>query len=299
MEQVKKKNIKAHVLMCLLVTCWGFDYVAAKTSLVIMTPMTLLFCKYIQGFAVMLIIKLAQRNKNLVRLKDIPFFIACSLVGEILYFNCEYNAMDYMAIPIVTIMLSLIPVVSILVEWALFKKKPVMGMIIGIIICIMGVVLVIGVDFRTLMSGTMIGYLFCIGAVLSMNVYNFITSSLQKYDAVTLTFTQMICTLCMITPVAVHNFPSFSEFTPAIWGSVIWLGVMNSGFGFLVMVYGLKELGPTISAVYSNFMPVTSAFFSFMILHEVIAPLQVLGGVIVVASGFYVIREKDKLDRIT
>lgn len=105
----------------------------------------------------------------------------------------------------------------------------------------------------------------------------------------------MICTMLLILPAVIHSFPSPDQFTPQIAAGLLWLGIIDAGLGFLMMVNGLKVLGPTISAVYSNFMPVTATFCSFVFLHETITPLQILGGVIVVASGFFVIRENGKL----
>lgn len=290
----RKDRIKAHIGLCIVVMIWGFDYVPAKAGLDILTPMCLLFCKYIQGFIVMLIIKLVTRNGAKALLKDIPKFILCSIFGEILYFNCEYNAMDYMPVSLITIILAFVPVFTVLIDWVVFKKKPTIKIIAGIAACIAGVCLIIGVDVEAILQGRFIGYLLCFGAVLSWNAYNFITASLKKYDSVTLTCTQMLCTMLMILPAVLHNFPSFDQFTPQITAGLLWLGIIDAGIGFLMMVNGLKVLGPTVSAVYSNFMPVTATFFSFVCLHESITPLQIAGGIIVVAAGFLVIRENGK-----
>ena len=65
---------------------------------------------------------------------------------------------------------------------------------------------------------------------------------------------------------------------------------------YLIIVYGLKKLGPTTNAVYSNFQPVTAAFFGALLLGETITWLQIIGGIIVIAAGFIVIWEKGKID---
>ena len=60
----------------------------------------------------------------------------------------------------------------------------------------------------------------------------------------------------------------------------------------LIVIYGLKKLGPTISAIYSNFLPVTSTFFGWIFLSENISLFQIAGGIIVISAGYVVIREK-------
>ena len=74
----------AHFMMAILVIAWGFDYVPAKWGLEVMSPMVLLFFKYAVGVAVMLIIKAVQKNWTVIRLKDVPIFIICAIVGEII-----------------------------------------------------------------------------------------------------------------------------------------------------------------------------------------------------------------------
>lgn len=289
-----EQKVKAHVGLCIVVTIWGLDYVMVKEALTILEPMGLLFCKYFIGFLVMMCIRIFTSNKNKPSLKDIPKFILCSLFGEILYFSCEYTAMDYMPISLITVMLAFVPIFAILIEWVIYHRKPSTSVIAGIIICVIGIALIIGVDIDEILKGRFVGYLLCFGAIISWNIYNFITASLRKYDAVTLTGTQMICTMCIILPTVIHSFPAPEEFTPQIIGGLLWLGIVDAGFGFLLMVFGLKVLGPAISAVYSNFMPVTATFFSFVLLHERIGILQIVGGIMVVTAGFYVICQKEK-----
>ena len=113
-EKINKKP--AYILMTVLVMLWGFDYVVAKTGLEVFKPMSLLFCKYSIGFVTILTIKLLRGNFNLIRPKDIPVFLLCSLCGEVLYFNCEYNALSYIPASLVTIVLAFVPLVSIIVE---------------------------------------------------------------------------------------------------------------------------------------------------------------------------------------
>ena len=76
------------------------------------------------------------------------------------------------------------------------------------------------------------------------------------------------------------------------------MGVLDAGFGFLIMVYALQKLGPTTSALYSDFMPVSSTFFGAVILGETITSMQIIGGIIVVVAAFFVIREKGRLDQL-
>ena len=286
----------AHSLMTMLVIAWGFDYVPAKWALEVMTPECLMFFKFSVGALFIIPIWLLSKNKVLPRKKDIPIFIACALFGQIGYFECEYNAMNLMPVALITIILSFVPAVSIIIERILYKRKANGKIYMGIAGCLIGIAMVVGVDLSILTQGRGIGYLLAIGAVLCWNIYNFITAGLERYDSLTLSMNQLICTSLMLIPAAVHSMPSANAFSGLVVFGILWIGVIDSAIGYLIVVYGLKVLGPTANSVYSNFLPVTTAFFGAVFLGEMITPLQIAGGIIVVAAGYVVIREKGKLD---
>ena len=287
----------AFVMMCGLVMLWGLDYVVAKTALEVLAPMNLLFLKYSTGFIFLFCVKMKFDRKHWVRLRDIPFFVLCSITGEILYYFCEYSAMDYIPVSCITIVLSFVPAVSIIIERIFFKKKFNLKVVLGVLACIAGVIIVIGADFRELLSGRMTGYLLAFGAVISWNCYNFITAGLgSKYSGVTLAFNQLCCTVLLIMPYALHTMPPASDFTPGVIGGIIYLGLGSAGIGFFIMVNGLKVLGPTVSAMFSNFLPVTSTFFGWLFLGQVIGIPQIVGGIIVIVSSCIVIAEKGKME---
>ncbi len=287
----------AFLLMCGLVCLWGMDYVFAKAALEILEPMNLLFLKYSVGLLLVLAVKLKVDRKTIVRLKDIPFFVLCAITGEILYFFCEYTAMDYIPVSLITIILAFVPAVSIIVEKILYRRRISGKMVLGVALCIVGVAVVIGADFRVLFQGRAVGYLLAFGAVLSWNAYNFITAAVHEhYSSVTMAFNQLCCTVIIVMPYAVHTMPPMETFTPQVVGGIIYLGLGSAGMGYMILVRGLNVLGPTISAMFSNFLPVTATIFGWLLLGETISLLQIAGGAIVIFSSCIVIKEKGKME---
>lgn len=289
-----------YILMTTLVFIWGLDYIVAKNALEAFEPMTLLFFKYCIGLLLVIGVKLKMDGKALARKQDIPKFIACGICGEILYFTCEYTAMDYLPISLITIILAFVPALSVILERIIHKKHPTKIMVLGICLSIIGVVLVIGVDYKMLFQGRAIGYLLAIGAVCSWNAFNFITASLHKnYESATLTMTQLTCTIIIIAPYALSHLPASGTMTPSIIGGLFYLGLFSAGFGFLTQVKSLHVLGPTATALFSNFLPITATFFGWVFLKETISIVQVVGGVIVIIAGYLVIKAKGKVEEIS
>ncbi|MFA7661725.1 MAG: DMT family transporter [Anaerovoracaceae bacterium] len=293
----KKSKGKTYLLMILVVILWGYEYVPAKHALELMDPMTIIFLKYFLGLCLLLGMKLWKDGTSFFQKRDIPLFIACAIFGELLYFWSEYSAMHYMPVSLITIVLSFVPVVSFLIERVAYGVKANGKIYVGVAISIVGIALIVGADFRILLEGRIIGYLLAFFAVLSWNIYNFATKKLAgDYPALTLTVNQLICTVLLSAPIALGNMPPWSDFTPAILGGIMYLGLVSAGIGFLLYVKAIAILGPTPTALFSNFLPVTATFFGWVFLQESIGWVQLLGGVIVIIAGSLVIREKGRLE---
>jgi drug/metabolite transporter (DMT)-like permease len=287
----------AHILMIFNVTSWGFEYSIAKDAIDTLAPITLVCFKYTISLIVIALVKFKREGRHGMKRADIFLFMLCAATGEVLYFYMEYEAMNYMPVSLITIILTFVPVVSIFVEWIAFKKKPSAKLLVGVAITIVGLVMIVGVDIATILEGRMVGYLLCLGAVCSWNVYNFITSHLGgQYQPLTLTFNQLTCTVLLSWPLALANFPDPSTITWTIAGEVLYLGIVSGGVGFVIYVSALYTLGPTTASVYANFMPITATFFGWLLLGEMISGMQLVGGVVVIAAGYFVIREKGRLE---
>lgn len=284
--------------MFVLVFMWGLDYSVAKNALEVFRPLNLMFFKYLGGLIVITAIKVAAERRFTVRKKDIIFFVLCSLTGQVLYYFCEYTAMEYIPVALITIILSFVPIISILIERVFFKTKMPVRIITGLVVCVIGVGLVIGADFKSLFSGRALGYLLAFGAVISWNMYNFITAKISRtYTELTMAFNQLLCTVLISLPYAAAVMPPAECFTPKIILSLAYLGVGSAGTGYLIYVRGVKYLGPTVSSLFSNFLPVTSTFFGWLILGQSLGIMQIAGGLIVIVSACYVIIEKSRLQK--
>jgi drug/metabolite transporter (DMT)-like permease len=121
----------------------------------------------------------------------------------------------------------------------------------------------------------------------------------EKYDTVTLMLNQMLCVWILLLPYAIFHMPDPSEVTSSLVLQIVYLAVVNSGFAFFVTARSLHIIGPTATTLYSNFLPITTTFFGWLILGETILPLQIVGGVVVIIAGYIVIKEKGQAERIT
>ncbi|MDR0357042.1 MAG: DMT family transporter, partial [Clostridiales Family XIII bacterium] len=185
----------------------------------------------------------------------------------------------------------------IILEIFVYKRKPTVVIVAGIIVCGLGVGLVVGADFGALFTGKAIGYLLAFSAIILWNIYNFITAKLtERYNSLDLTLYQLAAAILMSAPYMVFNLPDAACADTRFFLSIAYLGVISSAFGFLIYVNAVAVIGVTPSALFSNMLPISSAFFGWLFLGEMISVTQIIGGVIVIAAGSAVILLKGKND---
>ncbi len=291
----RSKKITMYALMSILAVAWGLDYVAVKKCLGALDVPILLFFRYCLAMCAVFIIKMFMDRKFYLHKQDIIWLILSAITGEIGCLSLEYFSIDYLPLSILTLILACVPIVSILIEKVLYSK-PITGfMLLGAIGSLLGVGIIIGADFGELFQGRLIGYLLALGAVLCWNAYNFITARLQdRYSDISLSFFQIACTALLLAPYALRHLPDSGLITGEVFSWLLFLGMFSSGIGFVIYVRSLDILGVTPTALFSNFMPVSTAFLSWVFFKEMILPIQIFGGIIVIASACLVIYEKGR-----
>jgi drug/metabolite transporter (DMT)-like permease len=297
-KSIRLEKIITYLMLSVLVLAWGLDYVGAKIALGSLNTFILLFFRYCLALIVVFAIKMIIDRKFYLSKKDIPIFILCALTGEVGYFYLEYTAIGYLPLSILTLILSCVPIVSIIIEKFMYGKKITPIMVLGVLASLVGVAIIIGADFKVLFQGKIIGYLLAFGAVISWNAYNFLTAKLHKnYSDVSLSLFQIICTTLILAPYALTHIPEASAITSEVVFWVSFIGIGSAGLGFIIYVRAIGVLGVTPTALFSNFLPISTTIFGWIFFKEMISPMQIFGGIIVIIAAFVVIYEKGKVDK--
>ena len=70
----------------------------------------------------------------------------------------------------------------------------------------------------------------------------------------------------------------------ARWWLFALLGVLGAGLSFAFYVVGLKHPAPTLAAIVAMVEPVPASLFGVLVLGETLAPLQILGLVLILVT---------------
>ena len=288
-----KSHLKTHLLMLLLTCIWTLDAVTVSSAVDHISQIFLLCCKYLCALPVLLIFVLVTEGRPRFRVRDLPFFILSTLLGDIAYFYFEYTALKYLPAGIVTIMLGLVPAASYLTDCAVTRRRPQTRLLLAIGLILAGLCPVV-LSGET-QAGHLIGYLACALCVAAWVGYGYVLRRLDRtYSTAAITLGQQVLALGIMVPFALANIPSSLPLREILL-YIAAAGILSDGIGFLIEVRGMTELGTTVTGIYLNLLPVFTAAAGFLFLHQTMTVPQMLGAAIVIVCGFYVLRKTDSL----
>ncbi|MDX2184870.1 MAG: DMT family transporter [Gemmatimonadaceae bacterium] len=207
--------------------------------------------------------------------------LALGLLGNGLYQILFVLAISRTRSANVAIMLAATPALLALVGRIRGTDVLAMRGIVGIGVSIAGLALVItGGAAGAAPGGSLGGDVLALLAVLCWVAYSVLLRPLtEQVPPISLSAITM---LGGAVPLALVAIPQLSRvpwpsLPASAWGAVFYAGVLAIAIGYLAWYRGLRVLGPTRTAMYSNLQPVVALVVGALLLHEAPTPWQFLG----------------------
>lgn len=290
-----KDNQKVLALMLLLFTCvaWGGSYVSIQICLDAMGPVYLPFFRYLLS-AVLLFVVLKVKGTSLkLEKSDWMKVTLTALFSITVYFYFENSAIKQIGANEAAILVAMLPVVALIGNRIFLKQKLLPRNIISAVISIVGIYFVIGgVQF----GENKVGYFYIFLSNLSWSAYLINTKPLlKKYDGLVLTFYQCLIGSLAFLPALLMDYFYIDKITTGIILHFLFLALICSAVCTVCYTFAIKHCGVGISALCLNFIPVATFFFSFLILREVMRPIQLIGAFVAI-SGLMLMKEDQAID---
>jgi len=286
-----------YIIMTAMVFFCAFEYILTKPLLEITPVMTVIWLKYLVGFAVIVGIKIARGGPFQFVVRDLPIFVLLGLFGEVFYYLPGFSALFYLPVALLTVMIAMAPVLSVVFDRFIYKRKVRAPTVLGICVSLFGISMVAGVDPEMLAGGRAVGYLLAILPAISANMYNVIAVRITKrYSTFDIAIYVIGATVAVSTPYGLSHLPAAGVVDAAFVMTIVFLGTLVAALGVFAYINSLKVLGATTSLLFSNFVPVVACIFGWLLLGEIILPLQLIGGAIALSGCAAVIWYKGKTE---
>ena len=131
-------------------------------------------------------------------------------------------------------------------------------------------------------SSRLIGAVLVLTACLCWSLYTVLLKPYtERVDGLTLSAVTMvggaIPLLAVASPEIAHT--AWGALTPGAWGALAYSGLLALALAYLFWYRGVRVLGPTRTAMYSNLQPVIALLVAWPALGEVPTVVQIAGAV--------------------
>jgi drug/metabolite transporter (DMT)-like permease len=276
-----------------LAAIWGINFSVVKAVLGVLDPLALNALRFPMAALVLAAVMARRPAPPIDRADRIPIALL-GILGNVIYQMAFIQGIDATLAGNASLLLATSPVWTVLLSAALGHEEPNGLVFLGSAITLGGMGLVVLGGGRAVGLGweTLRGDALMIGASVLWSVYTVGSGRyVRKYGAIRVT----AWTLWVGTPLLVLlGLPSllsthWGSVPGWVWGGVAYAGILSVGLAYLLWYRGVKRLGNSRTALYSNLVPVAALLTAWLWLGEVPTALQV-GGAAVILAGISLAR---------
>ena len=278
----------SHIFAIFLMIIWGMSYLSIKVVLLEVGPMLCAFYRFIIAATILFIFMKVKYPEEKVLKKDRFKMALGGLFGVGLYFYFENYSVLFTSVSNVAILISSIPVFTLVSQRIIFKEKMNYGKIFGAILSVVGIVIIIATKEKvSLFSKGTLGDVLALGAAFCWVIYNIVNTKIQgKYKSITVTTSQMLWGCLFLSPALFLEKISIPS--NLVIANLVFLSIFCSCIGYVLYVYCLEHLGATVITTYINLQPMVSLVSAWLILGDKIQLSQIVGCVVIISGVFLV-----------
>jgi drug/metabolite transporter (DMT)-like permease len=249
--------------------------------------MTIIIIRFlISTFLLFLILTVSKQFVKIGK-GHFKLFFWLAVCEPFLYFLSESHGLTFISATVGSVIVATIPVVISLAAWIFLKEKLSLINYTGIALSFVGVVIFVLANNGSTVTNP-IGIVLMLFAVLAAVGYGvFLGKLIHCYTPLFIVFVQNIIGTLLFLPVFlisdIGHLPVGDQILAGL-APTIKLAIFSTVGSFVLFAIAVKEIGVARANVFTNFIPVLTAIFSFFIFSEQLSSRSITGMVVVVCG---------------
>jgi drug/metabolite transporter (DMT)-like permease len=266
---MKFQDWKAHLALFFVNTLYGASHVLAKGVMpAFLTPSVFILFRVLGATILFWVVKWMLPTQKIER-KDYLLLAFCGLFGVAINQLCFFYGLNLSSAINSGIIMTTNPILVIILAYFLIKEKITIPKIAGILIAAAGAIL-LTLAGSSGKGDSLLGDLFLFINAFSYAIYLVIAKPLmKKYNpltVITYVFTFGLGFVLLFPPTLTEFFQTdFQQLTIETWAKITYVIIGVTFLTYLLTMYGLKYLSPSVSSAYIYFQPVLVIFFAFFL----------------------------------
>ena len=277
------EKIKVYAATLVAITFWGLSYIWSSRLLALGIPVEyFLPIRIFIAALILLVMNIVCGYDMRIKTDDIRNFLLLALCEPFIYFFCETYGIQFTESPTISaLVIASTPVVAIVAGVMFFHEKITWQHVVGMVICLAGLVLVTGAQASSSRL-FVFGILVLVFAVFAEVGYASFTKCLSGgYKPSVIVMYQFLIGTVFFIPLfltrGMENYDPDVYLSPAFWESLLCLAVLCSSVAFALWAFSIKHLGVAKSSLFQAMTPIVAALAGFVLGEEVLRPLQWVG----------------------
>lgn len=281
------------LLLLLMTLIWGSNFTAIKYSLEDLLPLSFNALRFTLASIVMLIVAFLSRTGFKLAPGDGRRLFALGLLGNTCYQSLFITGMAHTGAGNASLILATTPLCTAILgrirKHEYFTSRGVAGLLLAFAGIVM---IVIGGHHEVSLSETVLGDSLLLASTVCWSLYTVGSKHLvHKYGSMKATTIMMTSgtpfLLLLCTPSLIRQ--DWSRIRPLAWAGLVYSGLFAIALAYLIWSYGVRKIGSTRTAIYSNITPVVALLVAWLALGET-PTLGQLAGAVVIFAGIYLVR---------
>jgi drug/metabolite transporter (DMT)-like permease len=283
------KTAQYHLIALLVIIVWGTTFVATKMLLYSgLPPRDIFFFRFLLAYIGIWFF--GPRRLFAGSFKDELLLMLCGITGGSLYFMAGNTALGITQASNVALLACTSPILTIFFSRLLFKNEGLKYryLLQGSLLAFTGVVLVI-FNGRFILQINPLGDMLSLLAAFSWALYIILLKRLGgSYSMLFITRKVFFYGLVTLLPLFFFHEPLSLNteilLQPAIWGNLLYLGLMASLVCYFLWNTVVKRIGAVKASIYVYLSPVVTMTAAAIVLNETIT-LVALAGALLILIG--------------
>jgi drug/metabolite transporter (DMT)-like permease len=288
---------KAHLAVIGANLIYGLNFSIAKSVMPdLIRPLALVSVRSVITAALFWITSLFLPHEKVAK-RDLLYIFGCSFLGVVINQVLFLAGLNLTTPVNSSIILVINPVAAFVFAALILGEKISFVKSAGLITGLAGILMLILSNGKPELSNkTFLGDLYTLINTLSWALFTVVIKKmLEKYSPVTVM--KWTFFFGMFT-----NIPlGYSEWSTTAWAAIDIIGWLAIGFvvifatylGYLLLLFGLKRLSPTIVSTYTYTQPVIAGVLATFLGQDTVTPVKVLSAAMIFAAVFLVSRQRE------
>ncbi|QNQ53081.1 DMT family transporter [Serratia liquefaciens] len=264
----------------LAVLIWSINAVVSKLSATAIDPAAISFYRWLLALITLtpFVLPGVIRHWSAIRANWWKLLVL-GMLGMVLYQSLAYYAAHSVSALFMGIIVSLIPLLTILISIVLLRVAPTVGIAIGSLLSLGGLIWLVsaGNPGELLQHGIGKGELMMFAATASYALYGVLTKrwaiALPNWQSL---YVQILFGVVLLLPnfLMAQDVSLTSQNIPL----VLFAGIPASIVAPYLWIHGVMRLGANTASIFMNLAPVFTAIIAVLFLHEHLHSYHLIGG---------------------